>query len=106
MEAELFAIGMPIAAVPAIVLSGDTNITDGALLVMVTVTPPCCEAPRNAKDETCKPDPTVTVGTDGMIAGVVTVTVRVPVAVMVRTPAGPVALTEVTPLPIASNASP
>ena len=101
----LFAIGTAIVAAPAATPSGDTNTTDGALLAMVTVTPPCCEAPSCAKAESCRPDPTVTAVAD-VIAGLLTVTVRLPVADMVRTPAGPVTLTVVTPLPIGSNASP
>ena len=71
----------------------------------MTVTPPCCDAPSDAEVLVCNPAPSASVP-PMVIPGPVTVTVRVPVVVIVTTPGGPVTVTCVVPTPVGSKASP
>ena len=54
------AIGTVIDALPTSELLRERSSVFGSLLVMVTVTPPCCVVPREAPVPTIRREPTVT----------------------------------------------
>ena len=72
--------------------------------VIVTSTPPCCAALKDADALSISPAPTDTVP-PALITGDVICTCRTPVLVIVSAP-GAVTVTVVVPVPIGSNAKP
>lgn len=100
---EPFETKTSMNSVPAVVAFGDISSTWELLLRIRIVTPPWSVAPSRAvKDPYCRPAPTLVVCENTVIAGAVTVTCSVRIAL---TPGADV-LTVVVPLPSGSNATP
>src|SRR4026207_1379414 len=83
---------------------GDTRTTPGLELVTVTVTPPCCDAPRLILPPSMSPAPVVD-SPDNEIPGCTTETVRTPVEDIWIKP-GEVTLSVLTPLVSGWKATP